>query len=416
MSEPGFEIFEHTLPGQHIRGYPHGATSDDAVLHVAIKEYRNRHMEREEDAVTIIAAHGVGFPKECYEALWDDILKAAKGFKIRSIWIADIANHGASYALNEASLGDDPNANDHARDLLLMVNVFRDRMKPPFVGIGHSLGAFQIASLSLLHPRLFHTLILIEPVIQLVPPPGPNAAFMASLRRDAWESRTKAETALSRNPFFKTWDPRVLQTYLKMSLRDRADGTVTLATPKAQEAWSYVRSTFHSLPEDTTTVAAKNRERLVSPDLVPFSDSSTMVFTRSEFVPMIEHLPSIRPRTLFIYGNKSHINGLESRELHLSRTGKGPGGSGGRADGNVEEKVVKGSHLCCFEGVASVAADISSWLEKEMLRWKAERDFWATVDSGKSKNGGKDLSDKWIEGVKQNSRVQRPEEKPSSKL
>jgi hypothetical protein len=82
--------------------------------------------------------------QETYEPLFNDLLDAENGFKIRSIWIADVANQGASYALNEADLGDDPNWLDHSRDLLLMVDTFRDRMKAPFVGLGHSFGGFQM--------------------------------------------------------------------------------------------------------------------------------------------------------------------------------------------------------------------------------------------------------------------------------
>lgn len=33
---------------------------------------------------------------------------------------------------------------DHSRDLLHIVNVFRDQMPQPIVGIGHSLGAGQL--------------------------------------------------------------------------------------------------------------------------------------------------------------------------------------------------------------------------------------------------------------------------------
>lgn len=79
--------------------------------------------------------------QECYEALWDDLLQAENGsFKIRAIWMADAANQGASYQLNGEKLGDDPGWFDHARDLLLMMNHFRENMQPPFVGLAHSMG------------------------------------------------------------------------------------------------------------------------------------------------------------------------------------------------------------------------------------------------------------------------------------
>ena len=145
MSAQNFVVREHVSPCQHIREFPHGIKNGDAVLHLAVKEYRPRNnLEPEAGSVTIIASHANGFAKECYEPLWDDLAKLAKKFKIRAIWMADNAHQGESYARNAAKLGDDPNWLDHSRDLLLMVNTFRDRMVQPIVGLGHSMGCAQM--------------------------------------------------------------------------------------------------------------------------------------------------------------------------------------------------------------------------------------------------------------------------------
>jgi hypothetical protein len=104
-----------------------------------------------------------------------------------------------------------------------------------------------------MHPQLFQSLILVEPVIQEAIPAGPNAAFMTSIRPDHWESLDSAKSHFMNNRFYKSWDPRALQKYLKYGLRrlptalcaeDSCSGAVTLTTTKAQEAWSYLRSTF----------------------------------------------------------------------------------------------------------------------------------------------------------------------------
>jgi hypothetical protein len=80
-----------------------------------------------------------------YEPLWDELLAAENNkFRIRSIWFADMAHQAASYAINSKELGDDYHWLDHSRDLLLLVNEFRHKMKPPFVGIGHSMGCNQM--------------------------------------------------------------------------------------------------------------------------------------------------------------------------------------------------------------------------------------------------------------------------------
>ncbi len=44
-----------------------------------------------------------------YEPLWDELYERlkAKGIRIRSIWIADVAHQGASGVLNERKLGND---------------------------------------------------------------------------------------------------------------------------------------------------------------------------------------------------------------------------------------------------------------------------------------------------------------------
>ena len=62
-------------------------------------------------------------------------------FRIRSIWIADLAVQGQSGVLNETLIGNDPSWNDHSRDLLHMINLKRDEMPRPIIGLGHSLGA-----------------------------------------------------------------------------------------------------------------------------------------------------------------------------------------------------------------------------------------------------------------------------------
>jgi hypothetical protein len=59
---------------------------------------------------------------------------------IRSIWIADVAQQGASGIMNEQLLGNDPCWNDHSRDLMNLINLKRKEMVRPLVGIGHSMG------------------------------------------------------------------------------------------------------------------------------------------------------------------------------------------------------------------------------------------------------------------------------------
>ena len=47
--------------------------------------------------------------QELLEPLWDDLLQELNnlGISVKGIWIADMANQGASYVLNEKILGSD---------------------------------------------------------------------------------------------------------------------------------------------------------------------------------------------------------------------------------------------------------------------------------------------------------------------
>lgn len=172
MSAHLFHVEKHVVPCQHIREYPLGtANAQDDVLHLAVNQYIPLDNSRPSSGdVTIIGAHANGFPKvslpttvipfaqltgekELYEPLWDEFHAFSKrqGFRIRSIWIADVAFQGYSGVLNERLLGNDPGWHDHARDLLHLINVKRQQMPRPIVGVGHSLGGCILYAIQLLN-------------------------------------------------------------------------------------------------------------------------------------------------------------------------------------------------------------------------------------------------------------------------
>lgn len=93
-------------------------------------------------------------------------------------------------------------------------------MPQPIVGIGDSQGACELVNLSLMHPRLQSTPVLIEPLIQPEAPPGPNAAGFATVRPDLWPSREVAEQKFRTSRMHSSWDAGVLDGYLKHGLRN----------------------------------------------------------------------------------------------------------------------------------------------------------------------------------------------------
>lgn len=65
MSTEKFIVTEHFVPGCHIREYPGSTVSQEDVLELHVKQYtpKNQPQHVPADAITFIAAHGVGLPK-----------------------------------------------------------------------------------------------------------------------------------------------------------------------------------------------------------------------------------------------------------------------------------------------------------------------------------------------------------------
>ncbi|RAK94893.1 alpha/beta-hydrolase [Aspergillus ibericus CBS 121593] len=423
MSLSQFRIIEHTVPCESIREYHHAVKTDSPPLQLAIKQYIPlSNPNPGPDDITIIAGHANGIPKECYEPIWDELV-ALTNVKIKSIWFADCAHQGASGVLNEQILGDDPNWFDHSRDLLHMVNHFRDEIKTPIVGIAHSFSCAAFVHLSIMHPRLFHSLIFLEPMIQLESPSKPGGrspALWASSRPDFWPSMEAATTYIQRNPFWRTWDPRARNKYIQHGLRptptalypNTDSAGVTLTTTKAQEAWTYLR--FNASPRGSATDPT---ERLLGPDLATTTNATELHNNNPEYVSVcpwcclaFEFLPYVRPSVLFIFGEKSHINIPDRRRDKLERTGTGLGGSGGAGAGRVKEAVISGaSHLAPLEKVDDTARVLARWVEEQVGGYKMEKEFFEReYQSGKSERDGMELSGLWMEYVKRPVDTKRP--------
>ncbi|CAI6336241.1 unnamed protein product [Periconia digitata] len=406
-----FTVKKHIITCQSIRGGAHATTTaaQPASLKLAVKEYipkTDRVRDANTTRVTIIAAHANGIPKEAYEPLWEE-LGWRLGDSLGGIWIADCAHQGESGVLNEGLVGHDPNWFDHSRDLLALVHAFQDPIQPPIVGVAHSMGCAQLVQLSTMHPRLFQSLILIEPVIRETIPAGPNAALMATNRPDLWSSLSAAKSDFQRSKFYRSWDKRVLDKYTEYGLRrtptllypDAADGSVTLATTKHQEAWSYVRPLFAARPADGRI---DEQERLIAGDMP--TEQAQYQFHRAESIIASESLPSLYPYTTWIFGSKSYINSRADREDLVARTGRSVRGSAG-----VNSLVVDGAgHGLPLEKVSETAGLMSGQIEMCLIKYREEVGFWKTYDSGKSARGGLVVSETWEKAVRERSDVKRP--------
>ncbi|KAK9859641.1 hypothetical protein MYU51_013817 [Penicillium brevicompactum] len=356
---------EHVIDGQYIREYPRATLSQDSPVKLVVKKYTPKNNSSPQPGdVTIVGAHGCGFPKELYEPMWEDLLEQSSdhGFRIGSIWIADVAALGASGIVNEPLLGDDPSWLDHSRDMMCMINKFRDEMPRPIIGVGHSMGAGQLALLSLMHPRLFTSLVLIEPVI--VPDTfsglGPKLSLLSLKRQDTWPSRSAAIESAQKS--HRRWDPRVFERWIQYGYRELPTSTypqirsdtgldtnletvpVTLATSKYLEVMEYVRPNFegHKPPGKEEHIFGHAHDLLTHPDVIGPVDK-TSPFYKSEAVIAWKLLDHIRPSVLYVIGDRSPIQTDIIRAELVCRTGVGAGGSGGAKSSQVKESVIERS-------------------------------------------------------------------------
>jgi pimeloyl-ACP methyl ester carboxylesterase len=258
-----------------------------------------------------------------------------------------------------------------------------------------------------MHPRLFHSLIFMEPVIRGTLPPGPNAASMATNKPDLWSSREVAESEIRRSKFYKSWDQRALDKYLEYGLRqtptllypDAPAGSVTLSTTKQQEAWTYLRSMFTPRPAEGQL---DERERLTTSDMS--AELAQYQFHRAECFIALQSLSSLQPSVTWIFGSKSWASGRSEKEDIFARTGSSARGSGG-----VQSIVIDGAnHMLPLEKVNETAELVSAQIKTGLDKYQKEVDFWKTYDSGKSIQGGLHFSEKWKRAVRQKADTKRP--------
>ena len=234
-------------------------------------------------------------------------------------------------------------------------------------------------NLSVFHPSLFTSLVLLEPYIQFNETRATgHSIVMGSLnRRDIWPSRGAAAAAFRKG--MKDWDPRVTERYIQHGLRELPTTLypeespvdppqVTLTTTKNQESLMMLRP-GHEKPEGQQ---------------IPAELSSKLVF-RPEPVRVLAQLPLLRPSVLYMFGASSPISTPGLRQEKLRLTGKGIGGSGGVEKDRVASVVIDGfGHLLPFQAVEVCANTVHDWLNKQLERWRKQNAKhsreWNSVD------------------------------------
>lgn len=263
-----------------------------------------------------------------------------------------------------------------------MINHFR--MPRPLIGVGHSFGACALTKVALFHPRLFSSLVLIDPVISNHHPDFVEAYLqppaMSAKRRDVWPSREEAASAFKKSRFYQSWDPRVFDRWVTYGLAERepsnnANTEVTLTTSKHQEVFTFARPSHRATTKDGKSITDM--------DLVPDMDlkhGPMVPIYRPEPSSVFDQLPHLRPWVTWVFGGASYMSMEFQREEKLSRTGVGLGGSGGTAAGRVTQVVGEGyGHLIPLEApglVASAAADCAADTVKRWQQEEREYETW----------------------------------------
>lgn len=266
-----------------------------------------------------------------------------------------------------------------------MINHFRTEMPRPLVGVGHSFGATALTHLGLLHPRLLSAVVLMDPVMNFSsrgPSFGMDPMSLSAKRRDLWPSHQEAVDSFKKSKFYQSWDPRVLDAWIKYGIRttptllypDEKDaGKATLTTTKHMEVFTYLRPLYQAVDE--------NGKRKMDSSKLPDITYSNIwkfgsgKFYRPEAPNTAMQLPQLRPSCLYIFGGTSAMSTPILRKEKLELTGTGVGGSGGEKEGRVKEAVLEGvGHLVAMDRPKECAEFAASWIGAEVKRWRAEEE------------------------------------------
>ena len=267
-----------------------------------------------------------------------------------------------------------------------------------------------------MHPRLFASLVLLDPVIELGPTTQTDqgqkkavsfdVAYASTYRRDIWPSREDAAKAFIKSPFYQKWDPRVLKLWIEHGLRrlptavHRQEGDinaapVTLTTTKHQEVWTFLRPNY----EGNGVGGSLRHNRLTHPDIDP-SSLTLYPFYRPESAATYQRLPVVRPPVFYIMGELSNISTAAERREKVKMTGIGPGGSGGAVEGKVRAITLPGvGHLIPMEAVAVTAEHISLWIGEITAAWIESERIFIKQREGRDRRTNLVVDDQWLEHI-----------------
>ncbi|KAJ3804623.1 alpha/beta-hydrolase [Lentinula aff. lateritia] len=227
---------------------------------------KNKEIQRSGHGYTLILLHATGMHKETWEVFVKHLFELSLNhpeLPIEDIFSIESPNHGESAVINEQVLKTEFEDKWSPREYGRAVHTFLTS-GPTTVGINftdrrlvaicHSVGAPALFLMDGLIPKFkFISVIAIEPGVSLKGNPETDMVTQMLtawtwLRHDVWPSRKAAKKDLQVTPLYATWDPQVLDLYIRHGLRPHSASRyippfqfngVTTALTKEQEAATY---------------------------------------------------------------------------------------------------------------------------------------------------------------------------------
>ncbi|KAJ1925667.1 hypothetical protein IWQ60_004408 [Tieghemiomyces parasiticus] len=170
------------------------------------------------------------------------------------------------------------------------------RSNSTMVGIGHSFGASSLLIAQLLRPDIFDAIFAVEPVLAFAEGFHGHKYELTLRRRAVWNSKAHAIKYFTKHPFFATWDPRVLQIFLRHGL---SPATTASQTTKAEgKGNETVAITTASAATTTTAVQLKCQPR---------DEYETYMGGWVDSVRTIDNMSEIICPTRFLLGELSSV-------------------------------------------------------------------------------------------------------------
>ncbi|KAH6910751.1 Alpha/beta hydrolase family-domain-containing protein [Coprinopsis sp. MPI-PUGE-AT-0042] len=235
-------------------GYP-------KVLWNVLNRYVRKGLKADNSTgLTLFFAHANGFNKEIWEPTLGVLLDSPSGKLIDEVWVWESVQHGDAALINRDSLSRWFDWSDNTRDIVNFLTNFlpsratserlplhlrrlpeeesnRRREKGfayrRLMQVGHSYGGCTSACAVENFPKLFDSLVLIDPVIAK-PSSVPEVAREVHertdlllknslVRRDTWSSREEALEGYLKSPFFRAWHPSTLRVYVDAGMYETVD-------------------------------------------------------------------------------------------------------------------------------------------------------------------------------------------------